>query len=49
MTGFVNYLHSKNLQNRLVEPTHRPQSLDAYIELKHTIEIITHQVQEHEQ
>ena len=49
MTGFANYLHRKNLQNKLAEPTLRPQSLDAYLELKHTVEILTHQVQELEQ
>ena len=49
MTGFANYLHSKSFQNRLAEPTRRPQSLDAYLELKHTVEILTQQVQEIEQ
>ena len=49
MTGFANYLHRKNLQNKLAESTIRPQSLDAYLELKHTVEILTHQVQELEQ
>ena len=41
MTSFANYLHRKNLLNKLAKPTLRPQSLDAYLELKHTVEILT--------
>ena len=39
----------KTLQNKLAEPTLRPQSLDAYLELKHTVEILTQQVRDLEQ
>ena len=46
MISFANYLHRKNLQNKLAESILRPQSLDAYLKLKHTVEILTHQVQE---
>ena len=49
MIGFANYLRRKNLQNKLAEPILRPQSLDAYLEFKHTVEILTHQVQKLEQ
>ena len=49
MTRFADYLHNKNIQNKLAEPVFRPQSLDAYLELKHTVEIMTQQVQDLEQ
>ena len=39
MTGFANYFHRKNLQNKLAEPTLRPEF----------VEILTHQAQELEQ
>ena len=49
MTRFADYLHNKNIQNKLAEPVLQPQSLDAYLELKHTVKIMTQQVQDLEQ
>ena len=46
LTQFANYLHSKNLRVQLDDPNLRPRSLDAFLELKHTVEIMTGQIQE---
>ena len=46
LTQFANYLHSKNLRIQLDDPNLRQRSLDAFLELKHTIEIITGQLQD---
>ena len=41
---FANYLHSKNLCIQLNDPNLRPRSLDAFLELKNTVEIMTGQL-----
>ena len=46
LTQFANYLHFKNLRIQLHDPNLRPRSLDAFLELKHTVEIMTGQIQE---
>ena len=46
LTQFANYLHSKNLRIQLDDPNLRLRSLDAFLELKHTVEIITGQIQD---
>ena len=45
LTQFANYLHSKNLRTQLDDPNLRPRSPDAFLELKHTVEIMTGQIQ----
>ena len=44
LTQFANYLHSKNLRIQLNDPNLRPHSLDAFLELKSTVEIMTGQL-----
>ena len=44
LTQFANYLLSKNLRIQLDDPNLRPRSLDAFLELKNTVEIMTGQL-----
>ena len=46
LTQFANYLHSKNLRIQLDDPNWRPRSLDAFLELKNTVEIMIEEVQD---
>ena len=40
LTQFANYLHTKNLRTSLNEPNLRPKSLDAFLELQQTIQVM---------
>ena len=44
LTQFASYLHSKILRIQLDDPNLRPRSLDAFLELKNTVEIMTGQL-----
>ena len=46
LTQFANYLHSKNLHIQLDDPNLRSRSLDAFLKLKHIVEIMTGRLQD---
>ena len=46
LTQFANYLHSKNLRTQLDDPNLRPRSLDAFLEMQHTVKIMAGQLQD---
>lgn len=49
LTQFCDYLHSKNLKSQMSDPSLRPKSIDAFLDLQQTNQILASKVSDLQQ